>query len=233
MRVRPRARAQPGARGGATSAARRVARPPQIGVRQGCEPRISPLARRRREASPQFCCGLAPGNWRPVGSCGAASSRERGRSCPIYRSEQRTRHGRRRLTFPGATARGRLGRACGRQVAVAIVRRSGVLLIAPPAACDHTLYGFTHYGQYSVYVLLSMYSKGTPVSMSSTVYGICNYILGTHAPLDSLRPYDGRPAPRSARRVPYPCNWQNRQARPRETKTRVGCRVPVGAPVTV
>ena len=131
VRVRPRARAQPGARGGATSAARRVARPPQIGVRQGCEPRISPLARRRREASPQFCCGLAPGNWRPVGSCGAASSRDRGRSCPVHRSEQRARHGRRRLTFPGATARDRLalGRAWGRQVAVAAVRRSGVLLM--------------------------------------------------------------------------------------------------------
>ena len=139
MRVRPRARAQPGARGGATSAARRVARPPQIGIRQGCEPRLSPLAR-RREASPQFCCCLALGNWRPVGSCCAPSSRDRGRSCPIYRSEQRTRHGRRRLKFPGATARDSLGRACGRQVAVAVVRRSGVLLIAPPAACDHTLY---------------------------------------------------------------------------------------------
>ena len=141
MRVRPQARAQAGARGGAASAARRVARPAQVGVRQGGgavrqggERRIAPLTRTRvgrRAASPQLRGGLALGNGRPVGSCGAASSRDRGRGCPSHRSEQRARHGRRRLTFPGATARGRfaLGRAWGRQVAVAAVRRSGVLLM--------------------------------------------------------------------------------------------------------
>ena len=147
--MRPQARARAGARGGAASAARRVARPAQVGVRQGCERRIAPLARTRvgrRAASPQLRGGLALGNGRPVGSSGAASSRDRGRSCPIHRSEQRARHGRCRLVHvPRRDSpwppRPRLGPTSRRRGCTTKWSTSDE--IAPPrgrAACDHTLY---------------------------------------------------------------------------------------------